>query len=121
MAPSTRYIVWMDFDSICYHYNYLVANLHNECSFRVLPLFKDIPDDIIKCVRIAYPYDTTEYTPTLTGVPPHVLLMSEMEILRRKIDDHQKGINSDTDKIIDERGVGGNEFHTNSILSAIEE
>ena len=59
------------------------------------PFFKDITDKIIKCVRIAYTWDTIEYTTTLTGVPPHVLLMSEMEFIRRKFDDIKKGIKSD--------------------------
>ena len=65
--------------------------------------------------------DTIEYTPIFTGVPPHVLLMSQMELLRRKIDDIQKGINSDMNKMIDKRGVVVNEFRNNVILSAIEE
>ena len=82
IPSSTRYIVWMDFTYICYPYNHLVVNLHNECSFCASPLLKEIPDNILKYARVAYTWDTTEYTPTLTGVPPHVLLMSEMEILR---------------------------------------
>ena len=57
----------------------------------------------------------------MKGVPPHVLLKSEMEILRQIFDYLQKGIKSDINKIIKERGVVGNEFHTNAILSAIEE
>ena len=44
-----------------------------------------------------------------------------MEIPRQKCDDIQKGIKSDMKKMLKERGVGGNEFHTNSILSDIEE
>ena len=94
----------MAFYSICYHYNNLVSNIHYECSFHASPFFKDIPGDILKCVRVAYTWDTTEYTPTLTGIPPHVLMMSEMEIIRRKFDNLQKGIKSDTNKIL-EKGV----------------
>ena len=44
-----------------------------------------------------------------------------MEIIRQKFDNIQKGIKSDMKKMLDKRGVGGNEFHTNSILSSIEE
>ena len=46
-------------------------------------------------------------------------MISEMEILRQKIDDIQKGINSEMNEMLNKRGVGGNEFHTNAILSAI--
>ena len=59
MNSSIRYIVWMDFASICYQYNHLVTNLHNECSFYASPLIKEIPDVILKFVRVAYPWDTT--------------------------------------------------------------
>ena len=59
-------------------------------------------------MRVAYPWDTIEYTPTLTGVPPHVLPMSEMEMLRQNFDDLQKGIKSDMKKMLKERGVVGN-------------
>ena len=67
----------------------MVANIHDECSFCAFPFFKEIPDNIIKCVRVAYPWDTTEYTPKLTGVPPHVFLISEMEIPRQIFDNIQ--------------------------------
>ena len=67
----------------------MVANLRNECSFCVLLFLKEIPDDILKCMRVAYPWDTTEYTPKLAGVPPHVFLISEMEIPRQIFDNIQ--------------------------------
>ena len=44
-----------------------------------------------------------------------------MGILRRKFDYLQKVINSDMNKILDKKCMGSNEFHTNFILSAIEE
>ena len=101
MMLSTSYIVWMNFSSISYHCNHLVANLQKGCRFCVLPFLKKIPDNILKSVRVAYPWDTTAFTPTLTGVPPHVLLMLEIEIIRRKYYDIQKGIKSDMNKMLD--------------------
>ena len=65
----------------------MVANLINECIFLALTYFKYKPDEILKRIRLAYPWDTTEYTPTLTGVPLHVILKSEMEILKQNFDD----------------------------------
>ena len=53
----------------------MVANIHDECFFHALELFKDISDKILKFVRVAYPWETTKYTPTLTGVPPHVIVI----------------------------------------------
>ena len=99
----------------------MVSNIHDECSFCASTFFKDIPDGILKCVRLAYPWDTTEYTPILIGVPPHVLLVSEMEILRQHFDNILKVIKSNMNKILEKRGVGGNQFCTNAILGDIEE
>ena len=33
----------------------------------------------MKMVRIAYPWTSTNDTPTFTGIPPHVTLMSEFQ------------------------------------------
>ena len=71
--------------------------------------------------KISYPRKNTYYTPEITGVPPHVLLMAEMEVLKAKFEKLWLDINYDIKEILDKRGVGGNEFHTNSILDAIRE
>ena len=42
-----------------------------------------------------------------------------MEILKAKFEKLWLDINSDIKGMIDERGVGDNEFHTNSICDAI--
>ena len=44
-----------------------------------------------------------------------------MEVLKEKFEKLWFDINSDIKGVLDERGVGGNEFHTNSILDAIRE
>ena len=68
-----------------------------------------------------YPWNNTDYTPKITGVPPHVLLVAEMEVLKAKFDNLRLDINDDIKGMLDERGVGGNEFNTNSILGAIRD
>ena len=47
--------------------------------------------------------------------------MADMELLKVKFEKLRIDINSDIKGVLDERGVGGNEFHTNSILDAIRE
>ena len=68
---------------------------------------------------MAFPWNATKETPKLTGEPPHALLMSEMEALRLKFDDLQATMKDDMNTSLDEKGVGGSEFHTNHILLAI--
>ena len=44
-----------------------------------------------------------------------------MEVLKAKFEKLRLDINSDIKGMLDKRGVGGNEFHTNSIIDAIRE
>ena len=44
-----------------------------------------------------------------------------MEVLKAKFEKLQIDINSGINGMLDERGVGGNEFHTNSIRDAIRD
>ena len=104
-----------------FHYDYLNKNLHPSSSLRVSPFFKDIPSEFTELSNILYPWNNTYYTPKITGIPPHVLLMAMMKILKAKFEKLWLDINYDIKEMLDERGVGGNEFHTNSILDAIRE
>ena len=121
LSASSKHIVWTCFASICFHHSFLTNNLHEECSFRASLIFRDIPDEFVNLARVAYPWDSTVDTPKITGVPPHVLLMAEIEELKIKFDALQVTIKSDMKDALDERGVGGSEYHTNSILEAIKE
>ena len=47
--------------------------------------------------------------------------MADMDVLKAKIEMLWLDINSDINGMLNERGVGGNEFHTNSILDSIRE
>ena len=42
------------------------------------PFFSQIPSSLRSIVRVAYPWDYAEDSPTFTGVPPHVTLLSQM-------------------------------------------
>ena len=84
-------------------------------------MFRDIPQEILDCAVIAYPWNSTESTPKITGVPPHVILMSKMEDLVMKFDKMRGDIKDDFGGMLDKRGVGGSEYHTNQILEAIRE
>ena len=95
--------------------------MHKLCSFRASLFFRDVPAKLLNVVRVAFPWETTVDTPKLTGVPPRVLLIEEIEDLKIKFMALQARIKTDMKDALDERGVGGNEFHTNSILEAIKQ
>lgn len=94
--------------------------MHVECSFRASLIFREIPDEFLKIAQVAYPWNSTFDTPKITGVPPHVLLMAELEELKIKLDALQMSIKSDMKDALDERGVGGSKFYTNSILETLK-
>ena len=86
-----------------------------------LLIFRDIPEEFLNVARVAYPWDSTADTLKITGVPPHVLLMAEIEELKIRFQALQVAIKGDMKDALDERGVGGSEYHTNSILEAIKQ
>ena len=119
ISPETFHMIVMAFASLCYHRKYLETNLAQESCLRASSFFKDVPEYILECAQVRLPWKKTEYTPKATGIPPHVLVMAQFEELKEKFDALRAGITGDIASMMDERGVGGSEFHTNSILNAI--
>ena len=89
------------------------------CSFRDYEFLKDVTDKLLKLSRIAYPWDATKFNPNITGIPPHVTLMDDMERMRRNSDALRAEIEGDMDDMMEKMGVGGLECHTNKALEAI--
>ena len=58
--------------------------MDSECSFQASSFLRDIPPAFFDSVRIAYPWDSIEYTPKVTCVPLYGLVMSNIEELMRK-------------------------------------
>ena len=71
----------MAFACICYHRDYLRDAMDVECCFQASLFFRGIPQVFIDYAKVTYPWDSTDYTPKVTGVPPHVLLMVNVEEL----------------------------------------
>ena len=83
--------------------------------------FKVIPEDALECATIRHSWDTASNAPKLTGAPPHISIMVEFEELKQNFEEARKIIKTDIEEQLDTRGVGGNEFHTNKVLQALEE
>ena len=72
------------FASICYHYEFLDSSLHKNSPFGNAAIFRDNPTDIKGRARTAFPWtSTTADTPRFTGVPPHIMIMAELEEVKR--------------------------------------
>ena len=77
-------------------------------SFRDYDFLKCVPDTLLKLARIACPCDATKFI----GIPPYVTLIDDMERLRHKFNALRADIKSNTQEMMDERGVGGSEYRT---------
>ena len=120
VPACTRVLIDFLFASICYHYTHLCDNMHDECRFRASPFFIDIPQEFMDCSKVIHPWESSKFSPKITGVPPHVLLMAKMEELMLKFNTLRVDMKDDFGGMLDHRGIGGSEFHTNIILEAIK-
>ena len=90
---------------------------------RASAFLKYIPSQFTKIVKVSYPWEndgTNTCIPNCSGIPPHVMILEEVEQIRNKVKVPRDQIKDDMNSVMDERGVGGNEFRTNPILKVIE-
>lgn len=115
VPPRAMKLAVMFFASICYHHDYLQENINKNSPFRSSSFFKDIPVRFKRCAVVKYPWNKTTDTPMFTGIPPHVSIMVQNEMMREEI----RGLREDLKKCINtefnERGVGCTEFYTRQI------
>lgn len=121
ISPQTFHLVYMCFATVCYHYDELQKNMHPECILRNAALFRDIPKNICEYSKVAYPWDATSDTPKSTGVPPHVLVLAEMEALKTSIKDLQFQLLSNMKEEMDRRGFSDSSFQSREIIDAVKE
>ena len=71
------------FACVCFHYTQLDMNVYKNHSLRASPIFIAVRREkhIHQFALTIYPWTSTTYTPYFTGIPLHIMLMSEMESL----------------------------------------
>ena len=109
ISAKTFHVLEMCFASICFHHKYLMETMHMRCPLRSAILFRDIPKSIIEVARIAYPWNKSEDTPQMSGVPPHVLALAEMEGLKQEIARLHNNLMTDFKNELDSRGFASTE------------
>ena len=93
--------------------------LHEKCPWRTSPIFRDIPSDIMLLALIACPWNSTEDTPEFTGIPPHVILVSDIEGLKREIESLKGTIINQLQDQMDERGFSSTVHNTKTTIDAM--
>ena len=116
IKSQTWNVVLSCFATLCYHYNYLGRNLHKACILRASPVFYNINEKLLKMVRIAYPWASTIDTPTFTGIPPHVTLMSEFQKVSHELNTLRASLPKTISTMLDGRGFSSTGMNTDKVI-----
>ena len=113
--------------SLVFHHDFLSTHLHPACKLRSSPLFTAIPPAVKNATVIRYPWErATPNTPTFSGLPPHVVLMSQMKELRTSFEnemrDMREQVRHDMVEEFDQRRFGTDGFfETQRVIQKMEE
>ena len=107
------------FASICFHYNHLDENIAAGNPFRACAMFIAASEPIRRCAVIKFPWNKSDETPLFTGIPPHVIMMSEMEVLKEVILSQKGDILYGLKEELNKRNIGGDTFQANGILEEV--
>ena len=120
IAPETRAVAMVCFANVCYHYDYLCKHLSTSCPFRASQFFVNLPDEFLKCAEVKFSWSRSQFTPRITGIPPHVVLMAEMEDLKVVVNNLKFGIGKDIDDAFEKHmQCSSADYRTNCIVNAI--
>ena len=110
----------MLYASLLYHYIYLTTILHKKSPLFACFIFTNVPLILKSNVRVSYPWDKDINTPVLTGIPPHILVLSQLDSLTRS---QLKITNEVTDRMkneLDNRDIGG-DYHASKLVEEMGE
>ena len=93
--------------------------LHERCPLRASPIFRDIPSDIMPLARTSHTWNITEDTPEFTGISPYILLVSDIEVLKREIQSLKGAIINQLQDDMDKRGFYSTDNNINTIIDAM--
>ena len=119
-------VYMMSMASIVYHREYLEKHLHPDSILRYSPFWTNVEDiPFPEKVVVKYPWNATSETPEITGIPPDIVLLAEMEALQLKMQDLKDELKSSFKSVLidqlDQREVGGSGFaRGNEILKKVE-
>lgn len=84
--PHLRIAIRFLLASACFHHDYLVSVLPSDSPFFSSIAFATMPEETVrKSAVIRYPWNKTDQTPKLTGIPPHVAILCKMEGVEQRM------------------------------------
>lgn len=105
--------------SIAYHYDWFMVESHPLNPFRVSTCAANLLPSIRSLAMIRYPWNKTEHTPHVTGIPPHVSIMTMLEVIISKQETLSGDVSSAIITEMDERGTFGG-FNQNRMQTMLD-
>ena len=107
------------FASILFHCDDLNTRLIPSNRLRSSTTFIKASSNMGKYVTMKYPYNKTHNIPEFTGIPPHVIIMVEMEELKYILVKQIQDIVMDLREELDRKNVRGDTYQSNGILEEV--
>ena len=116
IQKQTWYCIIMLFASLLYHYDYLKTNLHPKSSLFACIILTDAPQVLKLKVRVSYPWDKDNISPVLTGIPPHILVLAQLDKLTRSQLTIADDVVNRMKEELDNRDIGGG-YHASQLMN----
>ena len=122
VSGSTFFVLWFLFASLCFHYDHLDNHLHGKNGLRGSPVFVAAgrEAEFRKYALVAYPWTKTSYTPFFTGIPPHVMMMVEIEKLKMGVAHQTCTIVEGMKTELDKRNTGGDSYQATMVFDEVK-
>ena len=106
VPASVHHIFLFCFASLCFHFDYLAGVLHPMNKLQASHFFNNIPNYARDAATVKYPWNKTDATPTLTGLPPHITILANFEQLRLDMAAAREAILNGVEAELDRRRIG---------------
>ena len=108
--------------AMCYHFDFLDKNLSSKHPLRASTLFTSCKRfKYRRLATITFPWNSTDYSPGISGIPPHTMLLVQVERLKKDLNEQADKIVSGLKQELDNRSVGGMAFEAKELLGEIKD
>ena len=111
MTARVTFMAKYLFACVCYHYDYLKKHLHHRNRLLSSTIFSHVPEKLRKLAVVRFPWNKTRDTPFLTGVPPHILMMSDMKRFEKRLNALGSEMMEGMKEELNKRDIGGGMYH----------
>ena len=122
MSSPTFELILFLFACVCFHYTHLDTQIHKNHHLRASQIFISAgrAKHLHKFALTRYPWTSRTHTPYFTVIPPHVILMSEIESLKATFEQQTRDIVQEMRNELNERNVGGDLQKSGCVLDEIK-